>query len=213
MEQPISFFSEGLKDYELKYNYVEKQVIIVMRALKKFRHMLSNNKIQLLVPHANVKDFLLNKDIGEKRVGRITKVMEYDHDIKITRLVRRRGVYENFNSSFGKESKTSLLLQEEEQVDNQGDAQTGWLEVMYAFLRDDSYPPHFDRTKRSNLRFYSIPYALVDGILFKRSLDGVLLKCIQRYQTNRLLEFHNGPSSGHFSTRTTTMKIMRAGYY
>lgn len=52
-----------------------------MRALKKFRHMLSNNRIQLLVPHVSIKDFLLNKDIGENRVGWITKAMDYEIDI------------------------------------------------------------------------------------------------------------------------------------
>lgn len=55
-EQPIAFFSEGLKEYEDKYSYVEKQALAVIRALKKFRHLLSHNKIHLLVPHAGVKD-------------------------------------------------------------------------------------------------------------------------------------------------------------
>ena len=90
-EQPISFFAEGLQ-YEDKYSYVEKQALAVIRALKKFRHFLSHNKIHLLVPHASVKDFLLSKDISEKRAGWITKVMEYDVDIQITKLVRGKGL-------------------------------------------------------------------------------------------------------------------------
>lgn len=69
LEHPIAFFSEGLKDYELKYNYVEKQVLTIVRALNKFRHMLSNNKTQLLFPHANIKDCVFNKDMNEKRDG------------------------------------------------------------------------------------------------------------------------------------------------
>ena len=91
-EQPIAFFSEGLKEYEDKYSYVEKQALVVIRALKKFRHLLSHNKIHLLVPHASVKDFLLNKDISEERTGWITKVIEHDVDIQITKLVRGRGL-------------------------------------------------------------------------------------------------------------------------
>ena len=80
-EQPIAFFSEGLKEYEDKYSYVEKQAFVIIRALNKFRHLLSHNKIHLLVPHASVKDFLLRKHISEKRAGWITRVMEYDVDI------------------------------------------------------------------------------------------------------------------------------------
>ena len=90
-EQPIAFFSEGLKEYEDKYNYVEKKALAVIRDLKKFRHLLSHNKIHLLVPHASVKDFLLRKYIGEKRASWITRVMEYDVDVQITKLVRGKG--------------------------------------------------------------------------------------------------------------------------
>ena len=83
---------EGLKEYKNKYNYVEKKSLAIIKALKKFRHLLSHNKIHLLVPHANAKDFLLRKDINEKRAGWITKVMEYDVDIQITNLVRGKGL-------------------------------------------------------------------------------------------------------------------------
>ncbi|MDF3681146.1 RNase H-like domain-containing protein, partial [Enterobacter hormaechei] len=79
-EQPIAFFSEGLKEYEDKYSFVEKQTLAVIRALKKFRHLLSQSKIHLLVPHASMEDFFLSKDISEKRAGWITKVVEYDVD-------------------------------------------------------------------------------------------------------------------------------------
>lgn len=59
---------------------------------------------------ASASKFLLNKDIGEKRVGWITKVMEYDLNIKITKLVRGRGLYEKFISTFRKDLEVSLLL-------------------------------------------------------------------------------------------------------
>ncbi|KAH9308651.1 hypothetical protein KI387_036562, partial [Taxus chinensis] len=65
-----------------------------IRSLKKFKHLVSNNKVQLLVSHAGVKDFLLNKDLNEKRVGWITRVMEYDVEIKITKMVRGKGLCE-----------------------------------------------------------------------------------------------------------------------
>ena len=56
--------------------------------------MFSNNKIKLLVAHPFVKDFLLNKDLNTKRSGWITKAMEYDIEIKVTKLVRGTGLCE-----------------------------------------------------------------------------------------------------------------------
>ena len=71
-----------------------------------------------------------------------------------------------------------------------------------------------DRTKRRQFKLQSIPYALVDGILFRKYLNGVLLRCINSIQVDRMMkEFHDGPNGGHFSARTTFMKVMRVGYY
>lgn len=53
----------------------------------------------------------------------------------------------------------------------------------------------------------------MDGILFRRNLDGVLLRCINLDQVDRMIkEFHDGLDGGHFSARTTIMKVMRYGY-
>ena len=42
----------------------------------------------------------MNKDINEKRARWITKVMEYDININITKLVRGKGLCEKMTSSF-----------------------------------------------------------------------------------------------------------------
>ena len=98
-EHPLTFFSEGLKEYEDKYSYVEKQALVVIISLKKFIHLLSHNKIHLLVPHTSVKDFILSKEISDMRARWVTKVMEYDVDIQITKLVRGRGLCKQMISS------------------------------------------------------------------------------------------------------------------
>ena len=71
-----------------------------------------------------------------------------------------------------------------------------------------------DRTKRRQFKLQSIPYALVDGILFRKDLNGVHLRCINSDQVDRMMkEFHDGPNSGHFFARIIAMKVMRAGSY
>ena len=41
-----------------------------------------------------VKDFFLNRDLNTKRAGQITKAMEYDIEIKVTKMVRGKGLCE-----------------------------------------------------------------------------------------------------------------------
>ena len=76
------------------------------------------------------------------------------------------------------------------------------------------YLQGLDRAKRRQFKLQSIPFVLVDGILFKKDINGDLLRFINSNQIDRMIkEFHDGPNGGHFSARATTMKIMRVGYY
>ncbi|KAH9323996.1 hypothetical protein KI387_044453, partial [Taxus chinensis] len=50
-----------------------------------------------------------------------------------------------------------------------------WMKEMITFLSEGTYPPGLSKEKRRCLRLQSIPYVLIDGILFKKNLDGVLL--------------------------------------
>lgn len=82
--------------------------------------MLSNNRIKLMVAHPSVKEFFLNKHINDKRVGWMTKMMEFDVDIKVTKLIRGKGLCEKLanhtNNSEEDEEKVVLALQDEEEV-------------------------------------------------------------------------------------------------
>jgi len=61
LEQPIAFFNQGLEGYEERYSFVEKHVLAIIRSLKKFRHLISNNKIHLMIAHPSVKESFLTR--------------------------------------------------------------------------------------------------------------------------------------------------------
>ncbi|KAH9328785.1 hypothetical protein KI387_000893, partial [Taxus chinensis] len=72
-------------------------------------------------------------------------------------------------------------------------------------------PPEMNKAKRRHFRLHAIPYALVDGVLFKKDINGVLLRCIGKNHIEKMLEeFHNGSVGGHFALRVTALKIMKA---
>ncbi|KAH9295245.1 hypothetical protein KI387_038833, partial [Taxus chinensis] len=136
--------------------------------------MLSNNRIHLMVSHPGVKDFVLNKDMNEKHVGWITKVMEYDVHIKVTKLVRGKGLCQQLAADLESKGDEDMMLLNNDERDDQVD----WLSKMKAFLLSGTYPVDMDRTQRQNFHLQSIPYVLVDNVLFRRDLNGVLLWCI-----------------------------------
>ena len=73
---------------------------------------------------------------------------------------------------------------------------------------------YLEPRKRRALRLKSTPYLLIDNILFRRNLDGILLRCLDKDETKVILkELHFGPAGGHFGGETMAHKILRAGYY
>ena len=105
-----------------------------------------------------------------------------------------------------------MLIEDEQPTE--GERHSNWIEDMTTFLSGGGYPQGLDKTKRRQFRLQSIPYALVNQVLFRRDLNGVLLRCINSDQVDRILQdFHDGPDGGHFAARTTPMNIMRASYY
>eukprot|EP00253_Pinus_taeda_P021433 PITA_21433 len=92
----VEFFSKILKDVELKYNILEKQVYDLVKALKSFRTYVLQSQIITFVPNAIVKDVLVQGDVEGKRGKWIAKIQEYGLDIKPTKLVKGKGLEKMF---------------------------------------------------------------------------------------------------------------------
>jgi hypothetical protein len=92
LEQPISFFSKALRDVEMRYNIMEKQLYDLVKAIKAFRVYVLHSKIVAYVPLASVKEILIQPDIDGKRSKWIAKIMEFDLEINPTKLVKGQGL-------------------------------------------------------------------------------------------------------------------------
>nr|KUM49429.1 hypothetical protein ABT39_MTgene3978 [Picea glauca]QHR86979.1 hypothetical protein Q903MT_gene988 [Picea sitchensis] len=51
---------------------------------------------------------------------------------------------------------------------------------MKYYLHHGSSPTYLDSRKRRALRLQSAKYQLIDGILFRKNYDGVLLRCMEK---------------------------------
>lgn len=100
-EHPIAFHSKTLKEYEAKYNFVEKKDLAMVKGLKKFRHFITCNKTMVYVTHPSVREYIMEGDIIEKRVNWITKILEYDVDVEPTKMVRNKGLCEYLAQDLG----------------------------------------------------------------------------------------------------------------
>ncbi|PKI74808.1 hypothetical protein CRG98_004826, partial [Punica granatum] len=89
-----------------------------------------------------------------------------------------------------------------------------WYEDIKNFLRTGQYPQFADRRDRKTLRRLAIHYFLSCEILYRRSFDSTLLRCIDEHKSRRLMEeVHGGNCGPHMNGLMLAKKIMRLGYY
>ena len=92
LDHPIALLSRTLRDAEMKYDPIEKQDYALIKSLKNFRICILHAKVIVYVPSAAVKDILTQSDIDGKRAKWISKLIEFDVEVKPTKLVKGLGL-------------------------------------------------------------------------------------------------------------------------
>ena len=108
-EQPIAFMSKNLRDAKLKYTTTEKQVYALVKALKHFGTSIGFSKIKAYVPYQAVKDVLSQSDGIGIRGKWISRIQEYDLEIKPIKIVKGQGL-----AQLLKEKEVSVKCVEED---------------------------------------------------------------------------------------------------
>jgi hypothetical protein len=67
---------------------MEKQAYALVKALKYFRVYVLHSRVTAYVPSTSMKDILIQYDIDGRRGKWIAKILEFDLDIKPTKLVK-----------------------------------------------------------------------------------------------------------------------------
>ena len=81
-------------------------------------------------------------------------------------------------------------------------------------VQNHEYPVGASKTDKKTLRRLAIDFYLDGEILYKRSFDGTLLRCLNEIDARKALrEVHEGIFSTHTSGHMIARKIQRAGYF
>ena len=91
-EKPIAFFSKALRDAPLKYQIMEKHAYALVKTIKDFRVYILYSHVIAYVPSVVVKDILTEEGIEGKRGKWIANILEYDIEIKPTKLIKGQGL-------------------------------------------------------------------------------------------------------------------------
>nr|ABA98939.1 transposon protein, putative, unclassified [Oryza sativa Japonica Group] len=87
-----------------------------------------------------------------------------------------------------------------------------WISEIQTYLTDKTLPE--DREGSERVQRISKRYVLVEGTLYRRAANGILLKCIPQEQGVELLaDIHEGECGAHSASRTLVGKAFRQGFY
>jgi hypothetical protein len=98
-EHPMAFMNKVLRDSELNYTITEKKSYALVKSLQHFKNYVGYNKIKAYVPYPAVKDVLSQQDCMGTRGKWVSKIQEYDLEIKPTKIVKGQGLAQMLTES------------------------------------------------------------------------------------------------------------------
>ncbi|XP_074298830.1 uncharacterized protein LOC141629781 [Silene latifolia] len=87
-----------------------------------------------------------------------------------------------------------------------------WRKPYMEWLKDGKLPE--DKKESQSFRIKAPGFVLIDNVLFKRSLAGPYLRCLNKKEANTVLQdVHSGECGNHAGGRSLSNKILRQGYF
>ncbi|XP_074300975.1 uncharacterized protein LOC141632316 [Silene latifolia] len=90
-----------------------------------------------------------------------------------------------------------------------------WYTTILKFKETREYPPDLDTRGKRDLRMLFAQFIKSnDGQLYKKTAQGVLLRCIDKTTAKKVMEeVHDGECGPHMNAHMLIRKIIRLGYY
>lgn len=183
-EQTIAFFRNALRDAPLKYNIMEKQALDLVKTIKYFKVYILYSHIVAYVPNSVVKDILTQDGPDGKRGKWIATILEYDIEIKPTKLIKGQGLAKLMAESNCQALDINFITT----IDNEEEMATPI--IIQAFLESPWYSDicyvllnlqaslELSKTKSRSLKMKSLRFCILDNILFWRDHEGIILNCL-----------------------------------
>eukprot|EP00253_Pinus_taeda_P021623 PITA_21623 len=195
--------------------------LALVKALKYFRVYILHSHILAYVPSTAVKDVLVQADPKGRRRKCIAALLEYDIEIKPTKLVKGQGLAKLMAESNLHALDINLIAALSDENDEETPIQISemfthspWNSDIIYVLKNLSTPPGMTRNKARTLKLKAAKFCILNSTLYWKDPGGVLLNCLVEEEEKQVMEdCHQGDCGGHLFWKSMAKKILRAGYY
>ena len=143
------------------------------------------------VPNIVVKD-ILSQDPDGKRGKWIAVILEYDLEIKPTKLIKGQGLAQLMAESNLQALDINMIDALDEQeglpdptIENQFQNYPWYSNILYV-LTNLNAPPELSKTKSRFLKIKARNYCILNGCLYWKNTNGLLLKCLPETEAERI---------------------------
>eukprot|EP00253_Pinus_taeda_P007202 PITA_07202 len=209
----IYYISKNLSSAELNYTLTEKEFLVVIHAVNKFRHYITGYSVVLYTDHSAIK-YLANKPITNARITRWLILLQ-EFDITIKDRPGKENPVADFLSRIPKSIETTAV---EDQFPNEHlfavAVRTPWYDDVTNYLAVGKLPKHLTPEECKQIVQKSTRFSWNGGHLFHTGVDMQIRRCIREDEIFDILKAcHDGPCGGHFAEKRTAHKVLQTGYY
>ncbi|GJS27550.1 reverse transcriptase domain-containing protein [Tanacetum coccineum] len=191
-----TLFTDGSSWFKATNNEAEYEALIA--GLRIAKEMGVKNL------QANVDSRLVANQVNETYIAKEADMIRYleKHPLALHTLSKQVLVEELKEKSIN-ELEVLAVVKEEGNT---------WMTPIYEYLTEETLLVEVNKARavwRNSHRF-----AVINGVLYKKSFLGPWLRCVGPLQANYVLrEIHEGSCSMHAGTRSVVAKALRTGYY
>jgi hypothetical protein len=167
---------------------MEKQAYALVKALKYFRVYVLHSKIIAYVPSIAMKEILIQLDTDGRRRIWITKILEFDVEMKPTKLIKGQGLaklldeenYRYLGVNFAEKCSEDQQVELSNTNVQANPPLVGcpWYKDVIYFLLELKPPDGIGKIKARDLKLKAVIYYLIDHVLHWRDPLGVLMRCL-----------------------------------
>ena len=210
----IYYASKSLNDAQRNYTTTEKELLVVVYALDKFRAYLIGSSIVVFTDHSALKYLLTKQDAKARLIRWILLLQEFNLQIRDKKgvenvvadhLSRLNIAHDThglpINDDFPEES---LMLVEE----------VSWFAHIANYLVTGEIPSEWSSQDKKNFFAKVHAYYWEEPFLFKYCADQIIRKCVPEQEKHGILSHcHENACGGHFASQKTAMRVLQSGFW
>ena len=209
----IYYISKNLSPAELNYTITEKEFLVVIHVVNKFRHYITEYPIVLYTDHSAIK-YLANKPITNGRVT-IWLILLQEFDITIKDRPGKENHVADFLSRMSKPTDATVV--EDQFLDKNLFAivvKTPWYADVANYLAIGKLPKNLTPNERKQIVQCSTRFSWIGGYLFHTGADMHIRRCVCQDEIFDIMKAcHDRLCGGNFADHRTGHKVLQTGYY